>query len=81
MDIPKHIIDKIMLYNSHPTADIMREVIIKYHEVIAMRGKNKQCCYLSFYKTWCNCELDQAKIDKMMEHLRTIRFDNIEFDF
>ena len=81
MSIPKHLIDKIMLYNSHPTADIMRDLILKYEEVIVMRGKNTKCCPLSFYTTWCNIELDQLKINRMIEHVRKIKFDGIEFDF
>ena len=81
MEIPQHIFDKIMLFNSHPTADIMRQVINKYDEIMAMRHKNKYAYHLTFYKTWCNCELDQVKIDKTREILKEIIFNNIEFDF
>jgi hypothetical protein len=81
MNFPLEMLNKIMLYNSHPTADIMRVLIIKYQEVMAMRSKNANCCYLSFYKTWCNVELDQVKIDKLRTYLQTCRYDHLEFDF
>ena len=55
MNLPKSVINKIMLYSSHPTADIMRAVIIKYKEVMIMRSKNEKCSCLSFDKTWGNC--------------------------
>ena len=81
MNLPKSVINKIMLYSSHPTADIMRAVIIKQKEVMIMRSKNERCSRLSFYKTWCNIELDQVKIDRTMKHLMACRYDHLDFDF
>ena len=81
MNLPITVINKIMLYNSHPTADIMKAVIIKYREVMIMRGKNDKCSCLSFYETWCNIELDQVKIDRTMKHLMAYRYDHIDFEF
>ena len=81
MNHPKSVINKIMLYSSHPTADIMRAVIIKYKEVMIMRSKNDKCSCLSFYKTWCNIELDQVKIERTLKHLMAYRYDHLDFNF
>ena len=80
MDIPNHIFGKIMLFNSHPTADFMRNIILKYEEVLIMRNKNAKCSCLSFYITWCNIELDQVKIDKPMKRLMMCRYNHLELD-
>ena len=81
MNIPNHIFDKIMLFNSHPTADIMRNIILKYKDVLIMRNRNVRCSCLSFYITWCNIELDQVKINKTMKQLMQCRYSHLEFDF
>ena len=81
MNIPQNVFDKIMLYNSHPIADIMRAIIVKYQEVMIMRSKNTMCCHLSFYKTWCNIELDQVLIDRTIKYLMSCRYDHLDFDF
>ena len=75
--LPNEIINRIMLYHSHPVADLMRTLINKYNEVRCMRCKNPHCGgYTSFFETWRNIELDQGKIDIMIKHLRTMeRFD------
>ena len=75
MILPKEITKIIMSFHSHPTADIMKVVIDKYLEVLCMRCKNPYCHPLSFYKTWCNIELDQGRIDKMKEALCDLRMD------
>jgi hypothetical protein len=64
METPPEIYNKILLYSSTPTANIMRPVINKYYEVLSMRYKNKNCNTLSFYKMWLCAELDQVKIDR-----------------
>ena len=81
MILPNEIVKMILLYNSHPTADMIRSIITKYQEVIIMRSKNSYCQPLSFYNTWCNIELDQGKIDKMKIQLSSCRFENLDFDF
>ena len=50
MNLPKTVINKIMLYNSHPTADIMRAVIIEYKEVMIMKSKNENAHVYHFIK-------------------------------
>ena len=81
MILPNEIVNRIKLYISHPTADMIRVVIAKYQEVIIMRLKNKECVYLSFYQTWKYIELDQVKIDKTKELLYNCNFNGIDFDF
>ena len=40
MQLPQDIINKIMLYNSTPSADAVRPIIDKYYEVCGMRYKS-----------------------------------------
>ena len=75
MKLPVEVFNRIMLYNSHPTADIMRAIIHKANQVLCMRFKNPNCAILSFYKIWCNIELDQARIDQMMMSLKDLVID------
>ena len=81
MILPNEIVDKILLFKSHPTADIMRAVIVKYHEVLIMRLKNCKCLHLSFFETWKNIELDQGRIDQMRKILSQCSHENIDWDF
>ena len=81
MILPNEIINKIQLYVSHPTADMIRAIVAKYQEVIIMRLKNRECIYLSFYQTWKHIELDQAKIDKIKQQLYNVNLNGIDFDF
>ena len=77
---PKDVINRIMLYNSHPVADLMRALINKYNEVRCMRCKNPNCGgYLSFFDTWRNITLDQGRIDLMIKHLQAM--ERFEADF
>ena len=41
MELPESIINKIMLYNSHKTADVMRLFNRLYEEKLDMMGANK----------------------------------------
>jgi hypothetical protein len=81
MILPNEIIKTVLLYNSHPTADMIRTIIAKYQEVMIMRSKNSYCQPLSFYKTWCNIELDQVNIDKMKIQSLSCRVEKLDFDF
>ena len=75
MILPKEVLNRVFLFNSHPTADMIRVLINKFQEVRIMRLKNNRCTYLSFYQTWRNIELDQVKIDKMKHKLINCGFD------
>ena len=80
--LPNEIINNIMSYNSHPVADLMKALISKYNEVCCMRCKNPRCGYLSFFDTWYNIELDQGKIDIMLNCLKDLKYLNCpDFDF
>ena len=49
MILPNEIVKQILSYNSHPTADMIRALIVKYQEVIIMRLKNARCTHLLFF--------------------------------
>ena len=61
MEIPQEIINKTMLYNSTPTADIMHPIIDKYYEVCGMRYKSIKNEHKSFFTVWQHIELDEIK--------------------
>ena len=81
MILPNEMVKQILSYNSHPTADMIRALIVKYQEVIIMRLKNARCTHLSFFETWRHIELDQGKIDKWRQCLLNCRYDYVDFDF
>ena len=71
--LPKNVINLIMLYHSHPVADLMRTLINKYDEVCCMRCKNPYCGgFTSFFDTWRNITLDQGRIDLMIKRLQAM---------
>ena len=80
MILPNEIVKHILSYNSHPTADLITALIMKYQEVIIMRLKNSRCMHLSFFETWRHIELDQGKIDKWRQSIFNCKYD-IDFDF
>ncbi len=46
--LPDDIINKIMLYVSHPTADIMKHLIVHFDKIQQERAKNKWNTEVSF---------------------------------
>ena len=70
MELPQEIINKIMLYNSNPTADIMHPIIDKYYEVCSMRYKSIKNEYKTFFTVWQHVELDQALINERAKRFK-----------
>ena len=49
MEIPNEIVNKIMLYNSHPLADMIRELQYEYNELKKTRLLYPECDPIPFH--------------------------------
>jgi hypothetical protein len=80
MKLPQEIINKIMLYHSTPTADIMHPIIDKYYEACSMRYKSIRNEYKTFFTVWQHIELDQALIDERAKRMKE-GYEALNLDF
>jgi hypothetical protein len=66
MNIPENIISKIMLYNSHPVADLIRELQYEYNELEKLRLEYPDCDVIPFASMCFSLALYKKNIRKML---------------
>ena len=65
MNLPEHIINKIMLYVSHPVADMIRELQCEYHKLEEEILLYPECDPIPFYSMCLSLMLYKKILKKL----------------